>query len=169
MITTADLSSYGSIIEAVEQFMDSLPVDAFLNRPDQEIVASNESAVAKGLVQGTKCHGLVSEKPCQWCHAGKSLSSGRPVDYIVHVGADENGNMKVVETGGIVADAHWYPVAPDLYIHFVGICQPIVSPEAREETYKNIRILLEKMFPEGSTYADESIQSIKDAMNEQDY
>ena len=109
MITNADLSSYGSVIEAVEEFMDSLPVDCYLNRPDQEIVASNEPAVAKGLVPRTKCYSLIRDKPFQWCHAAEALRSGKPVDYIVHVGADENGNMKVVDTGGIVADAHWYP------------------------------------------------------------
>ncbi len=169
METTADLSSYGPIIEAVEQFMDALPVDGYLNRPNQEIVASNQWAVAKGLVQGTKCHSLVSENPCQWCHAKKALSLGRPIDYTVHVSADENGNMMVVDTGGIVADAHWYPIAPDLYLHFVGICQPMVSPEAREETYKNIRIFLKKLSPEGTAWAEESIQSIEDAMASQDY
>jgi len=169
MITTADLSGYGPVIKAVEEFMDSLAVDVFLLRPNQEIVASNESAVAKGLVQGTKCHSMVSENPCQWCHAAKCLSSGKPIDYIVHVGADENGNMKVVETGGIVADAHWYPIASDLYLHFVGICQPMVSPEAREETYKSIRKLFETLTPEDSTYAEESIKSIEQAKIEQGY
>jgi len=168
MHTTADLSSYGPIMEAVEQFLDSLPDDGYLLRPNQEIVASNQWAVNKGLVQGIKCHSLVSDKPCQWCHAGKALSSGKPVDYIVHVSADENGNMMVVDSGGIVADAHWYPIAPDLYIHFVGICQPMVSDEDREKTYKNIKIFLDQLFP-GSTYAEESIQSIKDAMAAQDY
>jgi hypothetical protein len=169
MITTADLSTYGSIIQEVERFVDSLPVDCFLNRPDQEIVASNESAVSKGLVQGTKCHSLVSDKPCQWCHAAEALRSGKPVDYIVHVGSDEEGNMKVVDTGGIVADAHWYPVSPDLYVHFVGICQPLVSPEARDRTYDEIRSFLEKLSPEGSTYAEASIRSIEEAMEEQGY
>jgi len=169
MITTADFSRYGSMIEAVEQFMDSLPVDCYLNRPDQEIVASNESAVAKGLVQGTKCHSLVSAKPCQWCHAAQALRSGKPVDYVVHVGADDEGNMKVVDSGGIVADAHWYPVAPDLYVHFVGICQPMVSPEDRGRIYDEIRRFLIKLSPEGSTYAEESIKSIQDAMKEQGY
>ena len=171
MNNTADLSRYGSsVIDAIEEFMDALPVDCYLNRPDQEIVASNEPAVAKGLVPGTKCHSLVSERPCQWCHAGQALRSGKPVDYIVHVGSDEEGNMKVVETGGIVADAHWYPVSEDLYLHFVGICQPMVSPEDRERVYGAIRILLGKISPEeGSTHAEASIQSIKDAMEEQGY
>ena len=170
MITTADLSSYGpSVIEAVEEFMDALSVDCYLNRPDQEIVASNEPAVAKGLVQGTKCHSLVSDKPCQWCHAAQALRSGKPVDYIVHVGSDEEGNMKVVDTGGIVADAHWYPIGEDLYLHFVGICQPMVSPEDREKTYGAIRTLLPKISPEGASYAEASIQSIKDAMEAQGY
>ena len=77
--------------------------------------------------------------------------------------------MKVVDTGGIVADAHWYPVAEDLYLHFVGICQPMVSPEQREKVYGAIRTLLEKISPEGATYAEASIQSIKDAMEAQGY
>ena len=169
MITTADLSSYGVVIEAVEEFMDALPVDCYLNRPDQEIVASNAPAVAKGLVQGTKCHSLVSDKPFQWCHAAEALRTGKPVDYIVHVGADENGNMKVVDTGGIVADAHWYPIAEDLYLHFVGICQAMVSPEERAKVYDAIRTLLGKISPEGSAYAEASVQSIEDAMKQQNY
>jgi hypothetical protein len=85
------------------------------------------------------------------------------------VGADDEGNMKVVDSGGIVADAHWYPVAPDLYVHFVGICQPMVSPEDRGRIYDEIRRFLIKLSPEGSTYAEESIKSIQDAMKEQGY
>jgi hypothetical protein len=78
--------------------------------------------------------------------------------------------MKVLETGGIVADAHWYPVAEDLYLHFVGICQPMVSPEDRERVYGAIRTLLGKIAPEeGEAYAERSIQSIRDAMEEQGY
>jgi hypothetical protein len=169
MITSADLSSYGLVIDAVEAFMDALPVDCYLNRPDQEIVASNAPAVAKGLVQGVKCHSLVSDKRCPWCHAAQALRSRKPVDYIVHVGVDENGNMKVVDTGGIVADAHWYPVAADLYVHFVGICQPMVSAEEREGVYGAIRTFLEKLSPDGAIYAEKSTRSIQDAMKEHDY
>ena len=117
MITTADLTGYGAIIEAVERLLDALPVDAVLLRHDKEIVASNESAAEKGLVQGVKCHEgwLNIDRPCPWCHAKKALSSGRPLDHMVRAKADENGEMVVVEEGGIIMDAHWYPIAPDLY------------------------------------------------------
>ncbi len=166
MKTTADLSSYGSIIDVAEEFMDALPVDAFLNKPNQEIVASNDLAVSKGLVQGIHCYSPMGTKPCPWCHSNEALRTGKPVDYIVHIGADENGNMKAVETGGIVSDAHWYPIASDLYIHFVGICLPLISPEDREKAYEGIRIFFEKTSPDGQAYAEASIQSIKDAMAE---
>ena len=107
MITTADLTGYGAIIEAVERLLDALPVDAVLLRHDKEIVASNESAAGKGLVQGVKCHEgwLHIDRPCPWCHAKKALSSGKPLDHMVRAKADENGEMVVVEEGGIIMDA----------------------------------------------------------------
>ena len=167
MITTADLTEYGSIIGAVEQLLDSLPVDAVLLRRDKEIVASNESAAEKGLVQGVKCHEgwLKIDRPCPWCHAKKALSSGKPLDHMVRAKANENGEMVVVEEGGIIMDAHWYPIAPDLYLHFVGICH--VQPEQRRKTYQDIETFLGKLKPEGPSGSIESIQSIEDAVMEQ--
>mgnify|MGYP001817761274 CR=1 FL=1 len=166
MITTADLTAYGTIIGDVERFLDALPVDAVLLRHDKEIVASNESAVGKGLVQGVKCHEgwLHIDRPCPWCHAKKALSSGRPLDHMVRAKADENGEMVVVEEGGIIMDAHWYPVAPDLYIHFVGICH--VEPERREKTYREIERFLGELTPGDSTASIESIKSIEGAVVE---
>ncbi len=166
MITTADLTGYGAIIEAVERFLDALPVDAVLLRHDKEIVASNASAAEKGLVQGVKCHEgwLHIDRPCPWCHAKKALSSGEPVDHMVRAKADENGKLVVVEEGGIIMDAHWYPIAPDLYIHFVGICH--VESELRAKTYREIERFLEELTPAGPTGAIESIQSIEDAVTE---
>jgi hypothetical protein len=167
MITTADLTGYGPIIEAVEHFLDSLPVDAVLLRRDQEIVASNESAAAKGLVQGVKCHKgwLNIDRPCPWCHAKKALNSGVVVDHMVRAKADENGQMVVVDEGGIIMDAHWYPIAPDLYLHFVGICH--VAPEQRRKTYRDIETFLGKLTPTGPNGSIESITSIEDAVAEQ--
>jgi hypothetical protein len=166
MITTADLTGYGPIIEAIERLLDALPVDAVLLRNDKEIVASNESAVAKGLTQGIKCHEgwLKIDRPCPWCRAKKALSSGKPVDHMVRAKADENGQMVVVEQGGIIMDAHWYPIAPDLYIHFVGICH--VEPELRRKTYREIEKFLGELIPQGPTGSIESIQSIEDAVIE---
>ena len=166
MITTADLTGYGAIIEAVERLLDALPVDAVLLRHDKEIVASNESALEKGLVQGVKCHEgwLKIDRPCPWCHAKKALSSGEPVDHMVRARANENGEMVVVEEGGIIMDAHWYPIAPDLYIHFVGICH--VEPELRGKTYREIERFLGELTPGGPTGSIESIKSIEDAVIE---
>ncbi len=167
MITTADLTEYGAIIEAVERLLDALPVDAVLLRRDKEIVASNVAAVEKGLVQGVKCHmgWLKIDRPCPWCRAKQALSSGEVVDHMVRAKANEKGEMVVVEEGGIIMDAHWYPIAPDLYIHFVGICH--VEPEQRRKTYQDIETFLGKLTPEGPTGATESIQSIEDAALEQ--
>jgi hypothetical protein len=166
MITTADLTGYGAIIEGVERLLDALPVDAVLLRHDQEIVASNESAAEKGLVQGVKCHEgwLHIDRPCPWCHAKKALSSGKPLDHMVRAKADENGEMVVVEEGGIIMDAHWYPIAPDLYLHFVGICH--VEPKLREKTYREIERFLGELTPGESTASIESIKSIEDAVIE---
>jgi hypothetical protein len=167
MITNADLRSYGAIIEAIEQFLDSLPVDAVLLRRDQEIVASNASVVEKGLVQGVKCHKgwLNIDRPCPWCHAKKALNSGKVVDHMVRAKANENGELVVVDEGGIIMDAHWYPIAPDLYVHFVGICH--VEPERRRKTYEDIEAFLGKLTPTGPTGSIESIESIEYAVMEQ--
>ena len=167
MITTADLTSYGPIIQAVEELLDSLPVDAVLLRRDQEIVASNQSAVEKGLVQGVKCHKgwLNIDRPCPWCHAKKALNSAKVVDHMVRAKGDEKGQMVVVDEGGIIMDAHWYPISPDLYVHFVGICHQ--EPEQRRKTYRDIETFLGKLTPAGPTGSIESIQSIEDAVAEQ--
>jgi hypothetical protein len=45
----------------------------------------------------------------------------------------------------------------------------MVSAEGREKGYEETRIFLEAVSPEGSSYAEESIKSIEDAMKEQDY
>ena len=123
MITTADLTGYGAIIGAVERLLDALPVDAVLLRHDKEIVASNESAAGKGLVQGVKCHEgwLHIDRPCPWCHAKKALSSGRPLDHMVRAKADENGEMVVVEEGG----SSWMPI---------GTRSPLISISTSSES-----------------------------------
>ena len=167
MITTADLTAYGPIIQTVEQFLDSLPVDAVLLQRDREIVASNESAVGKGLVQGVKCHQgwLNIDKPCPWCHSKQAIDSGKVVDHMVRAKGDENGKMIVVEEGGIIMDAHWYPIADDLYIHFVGICH--LEPDQRKKTSADIEKFLGQLPAAGPTVAAASIQSIEDAAAEQ--
>ena len=164
MIKYTDLSKYGSVIENVEYFIDSLPVEAVLLRPGKEVVAGNQASVEKGLINGIKCHkGWVNlDNPCPWCLADKTIKSGKVVDHVVCAGFDENGSMIVVEKDGIIIDAHWYPVAKDLYIHFVGVCY--AEPELREETYKNIKTFLEELSPERAAEAEDSINSIKKAV-----
>jgi hypothetical protein len=167
MITTADLTAYGPIIEACEQLLDSLPVDGMMLKSDQEIVATNASAVEKGLVQGMKCYEgwPTVKKRCVWCRAKKALKSDKVVDYMVRAMPNENGEMVEVDAGGFIMDAHWYPIAPDLYIHFVGICH--LEPEQRAKSYEEIEIFLGKLTPEEPSVASESIKSIEDAAAEQ--
>jgi hypothetical protein len=81
---------------------------------------------------------------------------------MVRAKANENGEMVVVEEGGIIMDAHWYPIAPELYIHFVGICH--VEPELRAKTYREIERFLGELTPTGPSGSVESIQSIEDAV-----
>ena len=165
--TTADLTAYGPIIEASERLLDSLPVDGMMLKRDQEIVATNAASAEKGLVQGMKCYEgwPTVKKMCQWCRAKKALKSGKVLDYMVRAMPNEEGEMVIVKEGGFIMDAHWYPIAPDLYIHFAGICH--VEPERRAKIYEEIEVFLRKLAPEDPSVASESIKSIEDAAAEQ--
>jgi hypothetical protein len=167
MTTTADLTAYGPIIEASERLLDSLPVDGMILKHDQEIVAVNAKAAEKGLVQGMKCYEgwPTVKKMCQWCRAKKALKSGKVIDYMVRAMPNEEGEMVIVNEGGFIMDAHWYPIAPDLYVHFAGVCH--VAPEQRAKIFEEIEIFLRKLAPEDPSVASESIKSIEDAAAEQ--
>ncbi len=167
MITNTDLSGYGSIIEDVEQLLDALPVDTALLRKGHEIVACNQPASEKGLAPGVKCYKawLNIDKPCAWCHAQEALGANKVVDHIVHAGFDDSGQVTELETGGIVSDSHWIPIAPDLYIHFSGVS--LVDQESRNKAIEDIRAFLEKLPPDIAKDANATIKTIDEAFQEQ--
>ncbi len=88
--------------------LDNMPCVALLLRPlTREIVASNQAAIKIGAVPGTQCFATWGKRdnPCPWCLAPKLWKSGQPQHL-------------EVETLGVVWDAYWAPVGPDLYMHY---------------------------------------------------
>jgi two-component system cell cycle sensor histidine kinase/response regulator CckA len=88
--------------------LDAFPCVALLLRPQtREIIASNAAAVAVGAVPGAHCFSTWGQRkdPCPWCLAPALWASG------------EAQHLEV-EALGIFWDAHWIPVADDLYMHF---------------------------------------------------
>ena len=88
--------------------LDSLPCVALLLRPHtREIVASNRAGREIGAIPGAKCFSTwgTRKDPCPWCLA--------PV-----VWEKDGAQHQIVETPETVWDAHWIPVAQDLYMHF---------------------------------------------------
>jgi len=87
--------------------LDALPCVALLLRRDREIVYSNQAAVNVGAVPGAKCYATWARRddPCPWCLARDALDAGE-------------SKQVEVEAGGIVWDAHWIPLGPDLYLHY---------------------------------------------------
>jgi PAS domain S-box-containing protein len=88
--------------------LDAFPCVAFLLRPEsREIVASNAAAVKVGALPGTHCYSTWGQRqdPCPWCLAPTLWGTG------------EAQHLEV-EALGITWDAHWIPIAEDLYMHF---------------------------------------------------
>jgi len=88
--------------------LDSLPCVALLLRPHtREIVASNRAAYEIGSSPGTRCFSTWGKRkePCPWCLAPVVWEKGE-------------AQHQIVETPETVWDAHWIPVAQDLYMHF---------------------------------------------------
>ena len=88
--------------------LDAFPCVALLLRPfTREIVAANAEAVKAGALPGTKCFSTWGQRqdPCPWCLAPALWATG------------EAQHLEV-EAQGIAWDAHWIPVAEDLYMHF---------------------------------------------------
>ncbi|HEY9073486.1 MAG TPA: PAS domain-containing protein, partial [Desulfobaccales bacterium] len=89
-------------------FLDNLPCVALLLRPStREIVASNPAAVKVGAVPGTTCFATWGQRdnPCPWCLAPELWKTGK-------------AQHLEVEADGVVWDAYWAPVGPDLYMHY---------------------------------------------------
>ncbi|MGO9118407.1 MAG: PAS domain S-box protein [Desulfomonilaceae bacterium] len=88
--------------------LDAFPCVALLLHPQtRQIVASNAAAVEVGAVPGARCFSTWGqrENPCPWCLAPEAWATG------------EARHLEV-EGLGIVWDAHWIPVGPDLYMHY---------------------------------------------------
>jgi PAS domain S-box-containing protein len=91
-----------------QTLLDSLPCVALLLRPKtREIVAMNQSAKEAGCLFGHTCYQTWPnfDQPCPWCLAPK-------------LWADGQAHQCEVEALGIVWDAHWDPVAEDLFLHY---------------------------------------------------
>lgn len=84
-------------------FLDALPCVALLVRRDHEIALSNKAAADVGAFPGKRCFATWGQRddPCQWCLAPAALATGRPQHL-------------EVEAHGIVWDARWIPIGPDL-------------------------------------------------------
>ena len=88
--------------------LDAFPCVALLLRPGtREIIASNAAAAKVGAVPGAKCFSTWGQRqdPCPWCLAPALWATG------------EAQHLEV-EALGIAWEAHWIPVAEDLYMHF---------------------------------------------------
>ena len=89
--------------------VDSFPCVALLIRPvTREVVAANAAARAAGAFPGRTCFETWAKQkaPCPWCLAPELWATGEP-------------RHLVVEANDVVWDAHWIPVAADLYMHYI--------------------------------------------------
>lgn len=89
-------------------FLDSLPMLAMLVRPyTREIVASNRAGEKVGAVPGRICYETWGQRdsPCPWCSAPKMWVTGE-AQHRQSCGVERHW------------DAHWIPVADDLYLHY---------------------------------------------------
>jgi PAS domain S-box-containing protein len=105
-------------------FMDALPCVALLLDRSRTVILPNKAAVEAGALPGTQCFSTWGQRAdsCPWCLAPAALESGEAR----HV---------VVEALGIVWDAHWIPVGPDLYLHYAfDITERKRSEEALRES-----------------------------------
>ncbi len=103
--------------------LDALPCVALLLRPgSREVVASNKAARDAGAVPGKQCFATWAkrESPCPWCLALEACFAGEP-------------RHLQVDAEGIVWDVHWYPVGPDLYLHYAfDFTEKVRAEEERE-------------------------------------
>ena len=91
-----------------EVLLDSLPCVALLLRPEtRQVVAANKVARDAGAVPGASCFATWQQRgsPCPWCLAPEVWATG-------------TGRRLVADALGRVWDAHWLPVAGDLYLHY---------------------------------------------------
>jgi signal transduction histidine kinase len=87
--------------------LDAFPCVAFLLTPDRKILVTNEAGRKAGAAVGRTCFESWSrfKEPCRWCLAQTALEKGQ-------------AQHLEVATFGIVWDAHWVPINPNLYLHY---------------------------------------------------
>jgi len=98
---------------ANDKYLQQLLLDHFpgvvllLRTTTREVVASNQAGIDVGAVCGSKCFETwgQGQDPCPWCLAEDLWATGKEQ----HV---------VIEGDGKVFEAHWVPVADDLYMHY---------------------------------------------------
>lgn len=112
-------------------FLDSLPPVAMLLRPStREIVACNKAGKEVGAVPGKTCFETWgrSDSPCPWCLASKVWISRESQ----HLQTWGNGRFW---------DAHWVPVAEDLYLHYA---YDITERKKAEEAAKEQQVIFKR-------------------------
>ncbi|MGD0231216.1 MAG: transporter substrate-binding domain-containing protein, partial [Syntrophorhabdales bacterium] len=98
---------------ASDKYLQQLLLDHFpgvvllLRTTTREVIASNQAGINVGAVCGSKCFETwgQNQDPCPWCLAPDLWATGKEQ----HV---------VLEAGEKVMEAHWAPVADDLYMHY---------------------------------------------------
>jgi len=113
-----------------QTLLDAFPCVALLLRPQtREIIASNAAAVKIGAVPGRHCFSTWGQRqePCPWCLAPAAWATGEAC-------------QSEVEALGIFWEAHWIPVANDLYMHFaMDITDRKKSEERFQQTLESLR------------------------------
>jgi len=88
--------------------LDNIPCIALLIRLSTwTIVASNQAAAKVGAIPGAQCFATWGQREdvCPWCLASALQATGEP-------------QHRELEALGIVWDAYWNPVGPDLFLHY---------------------------------------------------
>ncbi len=87
--------------------LDALPCVAMLLTHDRKILAANEAGKRAGAKVGRTCYETWAgfKAPCRWCLARTAIEQGQ-------------AQHLEVTTFGVVWDAHWVPINPNLYLHY---------------------------------------------------